>query len=209
MPVCDPPLTITEPTSTLTRRVFAAANEPLTSWLQASPSRTMCVSCATASGASRASRQTRLTNCGERFKISTSVFKLRGRVILPPLRGWFLSHTSYPRLAPWAAFFRPLAAQISATAADLINLGQLREHRARLRLDVQALIFRCERHHHAAHAAIRLYRLNHAQRFGAHARVRITHQRFQHRVADAHIILHKSTQAIETLQPHPGIGVIA
>src|ERR1700677_62373 len=151
MPACEPPLTITDPTSTLTLRVFAAASEPLTSWLQASPSRTMCVSCATASGASKASRQIRLTNCGERFKISTSVS---------------ICH-SEQALRNNGAF---------GSLPYLINLRQLRQHRSRLRLDVQALILRRQRHQHAAHAAIRFHRFDHAQRLGAHTRVGIVYQ---------------------------------
>jgi len=75
-----------------------------------------------------------------------------------------------------------------------IDLRQLGQHGAGLGSDVLALIFGGQRHQNPTHASVDLHRLNQPQRFGAHAGVRITHQRSQHRIPNINIVFHVGTQ---------------
>src|SRR5579871_4122942 len=155
MSCLEPPCNTTEPMSTFTRTVRAAANVPDEDWLEPRDS------CAI-SGATRASTTTSPTNCGVRFKSTTSAFLPRNLNPTANSRR-FKSHSRQP-------------------PRSLINLRQLRQHGPRLRLDVLALILRGQRHQYAAHAAVGFHRLNQAQRFGADARIGVVYQRAQNRV---------------------------
>src|SRR5581483_2219974 len=159
MPCCCPPRTTTEPMSTLTRKFFTVASDPVVSCAQVPPSRDTLVSCAwlwtKLNGASRASTVANPTTCSAFFNSTTS----------------FLAVTTANPV-----FLLPLG-------AALINLRQLRQHGPRLRLDVLARILCRQRHQHSANAAIRLDRLNQPQSFYPYSRISIVHQRAQDRVA--------------------------
>src|ERR1700757_827523 len=184
MPCCCPPRNTTEPMSTFTLKFLTAASEPVISWPQDPPSRDICVSCASARGVSRASTPASPTNCSARFKITPSILLLNaeGRIQKAEVILWsYLLHSDLLLLK------------------FLINLRQLGQHGASLRLDVCALIFRGQRHEHAAHAAVGLHRLNQPQRFNAYSGISIIHERPQHRIADIRVVLHIIAQGIQRL----------
>src|SRR5580704_14168813 len=110
MPDCWPPRTTTAPMSTLILTFLAAASVPELDWLQVSLPCDPFASCASARGASKA-KESRPTNCGKRFKMNTSVSVSR-------------CHQRYS----------------TKSQPRSINLRQLRQHGASLRLDVLALI---------------------------------------------------------------------
>src|SRR5580698_8366236 len=120
MPCRGPPRKTTEPASTLTLRFLTPVSDPFITWVQAPPSREMCVSCPT-TGATRMRTPSRPANCNERFTRNLSFQNLgvvRSRSInLGQLR----QHSTGLRLDVLALVLRGQSHQNSAHAAIGLN----------------------------------------------------------------------------------------
>src|SRR3954467_8085897 len=116
MPCCCPPRTTTEPISTFTRRFLTAASDPVTSCAQDPPSRDIRASCAWLSE--------------RKLSGASTVSSVANRTICSAL---FNSTTS-------------LCYMLTHNSRLLVDFRQLRQHGARLGLDIRTLILRGQRH---------------------------------------------------------------
>src|ERR1700722_8418024 len=202
MACCCPPWTAREPMSTFTRSTLTPLRLPVISCPQPPPSRSTCVSCASICWIGRnwvrASVTASPTNCSARFKCPTSVFAS-------------LATSSQLKFHVCFGFgfrFCPTPITRDLRPQFLINFRQLRQQCPRLRLDVLARILRRQRHQNAAHAAVSLHRLQHAQSFGAHARIGIVDQRLQQAVAHPRVVFYVRAKRIQSFETYSRVRIV-